>query len=170
MCMCVCYQVFFRPPPKWPKSSPFIVEGRTRTVHVLLCGVVPIGVACPSPMACPCGGVVVGVVRPWSTGAAWSSHQILCVVGAPGMPRSGRGGERASHCGWTVREAKTWSVPRLALRWGGLGRRGPQYCRGPDVQCRDLGVQRRGLERAADRGHSGRTQWPVTPAISGPWR
>ena len=36
--------------------------------------------------------------------------------------------------------------------------------------CRDLGVQRRDLERAADRGHSGRTQWPVTPAISCPWR
>ena len=115
--MCVCYKVS---PPKWPKSSPFIVEGRTRTVHVLLCGVVPRGVAPPSPVACSCGGVVVGVVRPWSTGAAWSSHQILCVVGAPGMPQSGRGGERASHCGRTVREAETWSMPRLALRWGGV--------------------------------------------------
>ena len=43
----------------------------------------------------------------------WSSHQILCVVGAPGLPRSGCGGERASHCGWTVRETETWSMPRL---------------------------------------------------------
>ena len=39
--------------------------------------------ACPNPVACSCGGVVVGVVRPWGTGATWSSHQILCVVGAP---------------------------------------------------------------------------------------
>ena len=116
----VCLYATESPPPsKWPKSSPFIVEGRTRTVHVLLCGVMPTGAACPNPVACSCGGVVVGVVRPWSTGAAWSSHQILCVVGAPGMPRSGRGGERASHCGRTVREAETWSMPRLALRWGG---------------------------------------------------
>ena len=119
VCVCVCVLPgFFPAPPEWPKSSPFIVEGRTRTVHVLLCGVVPIGVACPSPVAYPCGGVVVGVVHPWSTGAAWSSHQILCVVGALGMPRSGRGDERASHCGWTVREAETWPVPRLVLRWG----------------------------------------------------
>ena len=36
MCMCVSYQVFsLFPLPKGPKSSPFIVEGRTRTVHVL---------------------------------------------------------------------------------------------------------------------------------------
>ena len=111
-CVRVCYQVFFSF-SKWPKSSPFIVEGRTRTVHVLLCGVVPIGVARPSPVVCSCGGVVVGVVRPWSTRTAWLSHQILCVVEAPRMPRSGRDGERASHCGRTVREAKTWSVSRL---------------------------------------------------------
>ena len=114
----ICARVLPRPPSKWPKSSPFIVEGRTRTVHVLLCGVMPTGAACPSPVACSCGGVVVGVVHPWSTGAAWSSHQILCVVGAPGMPRSGRGGERTSHYGRTVCEAETWSVPRLVLRWG----------------------------------------------------
>ena len=36
MCMCVSYQVFsLYLPPKGSKSSPFIVEGRTRTVHVL---------------------------------------------------------------------------------------------------------------------------------------
>ena len=36
MCMCVSYQVFsLYPPSKGSKSSPFIVEGRTRTVHVL---------------------------------------------------------------------------------------------------------------------------------------
>jgi len=23
-----------------------------------------------------------------------------------------------SHCGWTMHEAETWSVPRLVLRWG----------------------------------------------------
>ena len=121
MCVCVCYKVFFSvspPPSEWPKSSPFIVEGRTRTVHVLLCSVMPTVAACPSPVACSCGGVVIGVVHPWSTGAAWSSHQILCVVGAPGMPWSGRGGERASHCGRTVCEAETWAVPRLVLWWG----------------------------------------------------
>jgi len=120
MCACVCVtRCSSSPPPhKWPKSSPFIVEGRTRTVHVLLCGVMPTGVACPSPVAYSCGGVVIGVVRPWSTGAAWLSHQILCIVGAPGMPRSGCGGERASHCGRTVRDAEAWSMPRLALRWG----------------------------------------------------
>jgi len=91
VCLCVCY-----PGPlssKWPKSSPFIVEGGTRAVHVLLCGVVPIGTACPSPVAYSCSGVVIGVAHPWSTGVAWSSHQVLCVVGAPGMPRSGRGGD-----------------------------------------------------------------------------
>ena len=34
--VCVCYNVFPSvPPSKWPKSSPFIAEGRTRTVHVL---------------------------------------------------------------------------------------------------------------------------------------
>ena len=101
--VCVC--VFGVPSlSKWPKSSPFIVEGRAGTVHVLLCGIVPTGAACPNPVACSCGGVtvcpnpvacscggvVVGVVRPWSTGASWSSHQILYVVGAPGIPRSGR--------------------------------------------------------------------------------
>ena len=35
--MCMRYPVFFLrefPPSKWPKSSPFVVEGRTRTVHV----------------------------------------------------------------------------------------------------------------------------------------
>ena len=104
VCLCVCY-----PGPlssKWPKSSPFIVEGGTRAEHVLLCGVVPTGMACPSPVACSCGSVVVGVTHPWSTGTAWLSHQILCVVGALGMPRSGRGGERASHYGRTVREAE----------------------------------------------------------------
>ena len=41
------------------------------------------------------------------------SYQILCVVGAPGLPRSGCGGGRASHCGRTAREAETWSVSRL---------------------------------------------------------
>ena len=92
--VCVCYPGRLSPPSKWPKSSPFIVEGGTRAVHVLLCGVVPTGTACPSPMAYSCSGVVFGVAHPWSTGAAWSSHQILCVVGAPGMPRSGRGDER----------------------------------------------------------------------------
>ena len=35
------------------------------------------------------------------------------------MPRSGRGGERASHCGRTVCEAEAWSVPRLH-RGGGV--------------------------------------------------
>ena len=37
VCVCVCYKAFFSPCPlsKWSKSSPFIVEGRTRTVHVL---------------------------------------------------------------------------------------------------------------------------------------
>ena len=148
---------------KWPKSSPFIVEGRTRTVHVLLCGVVPIGVARPSPVACSCGGVFVGEVCPWSMGAAWLSHQILCVVGAPGMPRSGRGGERASRCGRTVCEAETWSAPSLALRWGDLGRHEPQDRRGPGVQCR-------GLERAADHGYSVWTQWPVIPVVPCPSR
>ena len=161
VCVCVCYPVF--PPFKWPKSSPFIVEGRTRTVHVSLCGVVLIGVARPNPVACPCGGVVVGVIRPWNTGAAWLSHQILCVVGALGMPRSGRGGERASHYGRTVREAETWSVPRLVLRWGGLGRLEPQDRRDPGIQCR-------GLKRAADHGYSVRTQWPITPVVPCPSR
>ena len=69
-------------------------------------------------MACSCGGVAVGVVRPGSKGAAWSSHQILCVVGAQGVSRSRRGGERASHGGQIVREAEAWPVPRLVLRWG----------------------------------------------------
>ena len=64
-------------------------------------------------------GVVVIVVRPWSTGATWSSHQILCVVGTPGLPRSGCGGECASHYGRTMREAEAWSVPRLP-RGGGV--------------------------------------------------
>ena len=77
-----------------------------------LCGVVPTGAACPSPVVCSCGGVVIEVVRPWSTGAAWPSHPILCVVGAPGQPRSGCGGGRAVHCGRTVHEAEAWSVPR----------------------------------------------------------
>ena len=49
---------------------------------------------------------------------AWSSHQILCVVGAQGVSRSRRGGERASHGGQIVREAEAWPVPRLVLRWG----------------------------------------------------
>ena len=98
------------------------------------------------------------MVHPWSTGAAWSSHQVLCVVGAPGMPRSGCGGERASHYGWTVRDAEAWSMPRLVLRWGGLGRHEPQDCRG-------LGVQCRGLERAADHGYSVWTQWSVIPVV-----
>ena len=90
MCACVTMCYFF---PKWPKSSPFIVEGGTRAVHVLLCGVVPTGTAYPNPMVCSCGGMVVEVAHPWSTGASWSSHQILCVVGAPGIPRSGRDGD-----------------------------------------------------------------------------
>ena len=161
MCACVCDPVFL--PPKWPKSSPFIVEGRTGTVHLLLCGIVPIGPACPNPVACSCGGVAVGVVRPGSKGAAWSSHQILCVMGAQGVSRSRRGGERASHGGQIVREAEAWPVPRLVLRWGGLGRHEPRDCRGPGVQCR-------GLERAASRGHNGRTQWRVTPVILCPRR
>ena len=156
-------------PSKWPKSSPFIVEGRTRVVHVLLCGVVPTGAACPRPVACSCGGVVVGVVHPWNTGrrgrpirscASWEPQECLGVDVATNV----------SHCGWTMHEAETWSVPRLVLRCGGLGRHGPQYRRGPSVQCRGLGVQRRRLERAADRGHSGRTQWPVTPVIPCPRR
>ena len=109
--------VFLVPLSKWPKSSPFIVEGRAGTVHVLLCGIVPTGAACPNPVACSCGGVAVGVVRPGSKGAAWSSHQILCVMGAQGVSRSRRGGERASHGGQIVREAEAWSVPRLVLRW-----------------------------------------------------
>ena len=50
-----------------------------------------------------------------------------------------------------------------APRWRGLGRREPQ-------DRRDLGVQCRGLERAADRGHSVRTQWPVIPAVPCPSR
>ena len=114
--VCVCYQVFFFLPPKWPKSSPFIVEGRTRTVHVLLCGVVPIGVARPSPVACPCGGVVVGVVHPWSTGrpirscASWEPRECLGVDAAANVqatvdglcarPRLGRC--QGLHCGGGV--------------------------------------------------------------------
>jgi len=36
MCACVLQGVLlFQSPSKWPKSSPFIVEGRTRTIHVL---------------------------------------------------------------------------------------------------------------------------------------
>jgi len=35
MCLCVSYQVFSLFSSKGSKSSPFIVEGRTRTVHVL---------------------------------------------------------------------------------------------------------------------------------------
>ena len=75
-------------------------------------GIVPTGAACPSPMACSCGGVVVRVVRPWSTGAACWSHPILCIMGALGLPRSGCGGQRASRCGLTVREAEARSAPR----------------------------------------------------------
>ena len=48
-----------------------------------------------------------------------------------------------------------------APRWRGLGRREPQ-------DRRDLGVQCRGLEWAADRGYSVRTQWPVIPAVPCP--
>jgi hypothetical protein len=33
VCVTRCSPLFV--PPKWPKSSPFIVEGKTRTVHVL---------------------------------------------------------------------------------------------------------------------------------------
>ena len=69
-------------------------------------------------MACSCGGVVVGVVCPWSTRAAWWSHPILCVMGAPGLPRSGCGGERVSRCGLTVHEAEARLVPRLHRRGG----------------------------------------------------
>ena len=50
-----------------------------------------------------------------------------------------------------------------APQWRGLGRHEPQ-------DSRDLGVQCRGLERAADRGHSVRTQWPVIPAVPCPSR
>ena len=52
---------------------------------------------------------------------------------------------------------------KAAPRWRGLGRREPQ-------DRRDLGVQCRGLERAADHGHSVRTQWPVIPAVPCPSR
>ena len=129
----VCYQV--SSPSKWPKSSPFIVEGRTRTVHVLLCGVVPTGAACSNPVVCSCGGVVIGVVRPWSTGAVWPSHPILCVVGAPGQPQSGCGD------GLCARPRLDWHRGRIIV--GGLGGHEPQ-------DSRDLGVQCRGLEWAAD--------------------
>ena len=155
--------------PKWPKSSPFIVEGGTRAVHVLLCGVVPTGTACPNPMVCSCGGVVIEVAHPWSTGASWSSHQILCVVGAPGIPRSGRDGDRKP-LETDYARGRNLVGAEAGTSMGGLGRRGPQRCRGPDAQCRGFGVQRRGLERAADCGHSGRTQWPVTPVIPCPRR
>ena len=47
--------------------------------------------------------------------------------------------------------------------WRGLGRHDPQ-------DGRDLGVRCRGLEWAADRGYSVRTQWPVIPAIPCPSR
>ena len=74
--------------------------------------VVPTGEECLSPVACSCGGVVIGVVRPWSTRAACWSHLILCVMGAPGLPRSECGGQHASRCGLTVREAEARSAPR----------------------------------------------------------
>ena len=153
--MYVCVTRFFPvvPPSKWPKSSPFIVEGRTRTVHVSLCGVVPIGVARPNPVACPCGGVVVGVIRPWNIGAVWLSHQILCVVGAPGMSRSGRGGERASHGGQIVREAEAWSVPRLVLRWGVSAGTNPKIAEAPVYSAEALSGRR---VVGAALGHSGR--------------
>ena len=164
VCVCVCViRSFFSFFPKWPKSSPFIVEGRMRTVHVSLCDVVPIGVARPNPVARSGGGVVVGAICPWNTGAAWLSHQVLCIVGTLGISRSGCGGKCASPGGQIVREAEAWSVPRPVLRLGGLGRHKPRDCRGPGVQCR-------GLERAASRGHNGRTQWRVTPVILCPRR
>ena len=50
-----------------------------------------------------------------------------------------------------------------APQWRGLGRHEPQ-------DSRDLGVQCRGLEWAADRGYSVRTQWPVIPAVPCPGR
>ena len=94
MCACVLQGVLlFQSPSKWPKSSPFIVEGRARTVHVLTIR----HRANRGGVSEPCGLFL------WRRGrqsgpsleywAAWSSHQILCVVGAPGMPRSGRGGD-----------------------------------------------------------------------------
>ena len=52
-------------------------------------------------------------------------------------------------------EAASW--------WRGLGRHDPQ-------DGRDLGVRCRGLEWAADRGYSVRTQWPVIPAVPCPSR
>ena len=147
VCACVCV---IRSPSKWPKSSPFIVEGRTGTVHILLCGIVPTGAACPNPVACSCGGVVVGVVHPWSTGATWSSHQILCVVGAPGMPRSGRGGESCKLLWTDCARGRDLVGVEAAPWWRGLGRHVPQ-------DSRDLGVQCRGLEWAVDRRYSVRT-------------
>jgi len=57
--------------------------------------------------------------------------------------------------------------PRLGVEaapwWRGLGRHDPQ-------DGRDLGVRCRGLEWAADRGYSVRTQWPVIPAVPCPSR
>ena len=63
---------------------------------------------------------------------------------------------------------RLWARPRLGRCQGctiegGLGRHESR-------DSRDLGVQCRGLERAADRGYSVRTQWPVIPAVPCPSR
>ena len=65
---------------------------------------------------------------------------------------------------WTDRVRSQGLVgAKAAPRWRGLGRREPQ-------DRRDLGVQCRGLERAADRGHRISTQWPVIPVVPCPSR
>ena len=164
MCACVTMCSSFSSPPfKWPKSSPFIVEGRTRIVHVLTIrrranrgGVSkPYGLflwrrGCRSgPSLEHWGGVLVpsNPVRRRSPGTA--SEWVRRWTCKPLWTDCVRGRDLVGV------EAAPW--------WRGLGRHEPQ-------DSRDLGVWCRGLEWAANHGHSVRTQWPVIPAVPCPSR
>ena len=70
------------------------------------------------------------------------------------MPRSGCGGERASHCGRTVRDAEAWSMPRPALRWGGVSAgANPKIAEAPVYSAEVLSGR---LIMGTAFGHSGR--------------
>ena len=117
---------------------------------------------------------------------------VLCVMGAPGLPRSGRGGQRAGRCGLTVREAEARSVPRPHRGGGVSADTNPEIaetlvqsaevrreqlilCAGSEAMMTrarlpmsccfrggDRGAQ---CSAGADRGHSVKIQWPITPVV-----
>jgi len=130
--VCACVPL---PPQKWPKSFPFIVEGRTRVVRVLT-------------IRCRANGG--GVSEPCSlflwrrgrrSGPSLKRWGDVLVTSDPMHHGSSRAASKRARrsacgrCGLTVREAEARLAPR-PNHGGGLGRRESRDGRGPDVECR----------------------------------